>query len=78
MSTFERLVEVFNTVFEDEIKVASVTPESTLQEDIGITSIGLLYMVMALEEEFEIKFTNEDFVGIKTVGDVARCIDAKL
>ena len=41
-------------------------------------SIGLLYMAMAVEEEFGIKFKNEDFAAIRTVGDVIACIESKL
>ncbi len=77
MDTFKRLIKVFNAVFEDEIDISSITPEATLSEDIGINSIGMLYMAMALEEEFDIKFNNEDFAGIKTVKDVIACIESK-
>ena len=78
MTTFERLVKVFNNVFEDEITPETVKPEADLREDIGINSIGLLYMAMAVEEEFGIKFKNEDFADIKTVNDVITCIQGKL
>lgn len=77
MTTFERLIKVFNAVFEDEIDTSSVTEESSLHDDIGINSIGMLYMAMALEEEFNIKFHNEDFMGIITVNDVIKCIESK-
>ena len=78
MQTFQRLIKVFNTVFEDEINADAVKPESDLREDIGIQSIGMLYMAMAVEEEFGIKFSNEDFVDLHTVADVIRCIEEKL
>lgn len=78
MNTFERLIKVFNAVFEDEIDTSSITENSSLKEDIGINSIGMLYMAMALEEEFEIKFKNEDFAEISTVKDVISCIEGKL
>ena len=77
MQTLERLIKVFQVVFEEQIDVAAVTPKASLREDIGIDSIGLLYMAMAVEEEFGIKFTNEDFSRIATVGDVITCIEGK-
>lgn len=77
MTTFERLVKVFNAVFEDEISTDSVKPDASLRDDIGINSIGMLYMAMALEEEFGVKFTNEDFINVKTVSDVIDCIEKK-
>ncbi len=77
MQTIERLMKVFQVVFEESVDAAQITPEASLREDIGINSIGLLYMAMAVEEEFGIKFTNEDFSTIQTVGDVIACIEAK-
>ena len=78
MQTFQRLIKVFNTVFEDDINAGTIRPDADLRENIGINSIGMLYLAMAVEEEFGIKFTNEDFTGIRTVEDVVRCIEAKL
>ncbi len=78
MNTFERLVAVFNAVFEDEVDVNKVTLTADLREDVGINSIGMLYMALALEEEFGVKFQNEDFRDIKTVADVIACIERKM
>lgn len=78
MSSFDRLIKVFNAVFEGEISTDGITEQARLREDIGINSIGLLYMAMAVEEEFDIKFTNDDFVNIVTVADVLSCIEGKL
>ena len=77
MNTFQRLIKVFQVTFDDTVDVSGVTPELSLREDLGINSIGLLYMAMAVEEEFEIKFKNEDFVAIRTVADVIACIESK-
>ena len=78
MDIFERLITVCNAVFEGEINLESVNLDSDLHNDIGINSIGLLYMAMALEEEFGIKFLNDDFTEIKTVGDVVGIIEKKV
>jgi len=75
---FERIIKVFCAVFEDDVDTAGITMESSLRDDVGINSIGLLYMAMALEEEFGIKFKNEDFANIQTVGDVIATIESKL
>ncbi len=77
MNTLERLLAVFCRVFDGEVDTATITPESRLQDDIGINSIGMLYMAMALEDEFGIQFRNEDFYTIRTVRDVLDCIDRK-
>ena len=78
MDIYNRLIEVCTAVFDGEIDLSAVTPQSNLREDIGINSIGLLYMAMALEEEFGVKFVNDDFAGIVTVADVVSIIEKKV
>lgn len=77
MNTLERLIQVFERVFEDEVDTAAIRPESTLMGDLGMNSIGMLYMAMALEEEFEIKFSNADFQDLVTVDDVVQRVESK-
>ena len=77
MSTFERLIKVFNSVFEDEMDAAAISSGTCLKKDLGISSIGMLYMAMALEEEFSIKFSNEDLMKLETVADVIACVESK-
>lgn len=78
MNTKERLIKVFRTVFEDEFDATELSESATLLGDLGMNSIGLLYMAMATEEEFGIKFQNEDFGKLVTVGDVIACVESKL
>ncbi len=78
MDTYNRLLEVCSAVFEGEIDVSLIKPEAKLIDDIKINSIGLLYMALAVEEEFGIKFSNDDFLKIITVSDVVEIIEKKL
>ena len=78
MNTIDRIERVLDSVFEGEIDASGVTEESDLREDVGLSSVAMLYMVMGLEEEFGIKFTNADFEKMTTVGDVVACIEGKL
>ena len=77
MNTFERLIKVFNAVFDNEIDTSNISESSSLIDDIGINSIGILYMALAIEEEFNIKFVNDDFAKIRTVNDVILIIEKK-
>ena len=47
-----------------------VTTEATIQEDLGADSLDLVDLVMAVEEEFDVKIADEDLEGIKTVDDI--------
>lgn len=76
MSTMDRLRDLIDRVFEGEIDANALTPTSRLKEDVGMTSIGMLYMAMSLEEEFDLSLNNEDFANMLTVGDVIARIEA--
>ena len=77
MDTLARLIKVFRVVFEEEVDTTGLSMDASLREDIGINSIGLLYMALAVEEEFGVKFRNEDFTSIRTVADVIAFIESK-
>lgn len=74
-NTLNKLIGLFESVFEKEIDVTNINEDSRLIEDLGMNSIGLLYIAMAVEEEFSVTFTNDDFSYLRTVGDVIKKIE---
>ncbi len=64
--------------FDESIDVDSLTRESSLKEDLDMSSISLLYMAVALEDEFGIDFSNYDLSKFETVGDVIDAIEASI
>lgn len=78
MTTYERLVKVFTNVFGDDIQQENINEHAILRDDLGMNSIGMLYMAMALEEEFNIKFSNDDFKTLVTVQDVLHLLEGKM
>ena len=59
-------------------KVAACTEESRLVADLGFSSVSMLYMVIAIEEEMNIRFDNVGANDFQTLGDVVSYIEAKL
>ena len=49
--------------------------DSNLLTDIGLNSVGLLYIVIAIEEIFQISFQDVSFGDFKTVKDVIDYIE---
>jgi acyl carrier protein len=56
----------------------TVTENSSLTADLGLNSVGVLYVVIAIEEFFSIQFDDVGFGDFKTVGDVLDYIEGKL
>lgn len=78
MSNLEKLIELFRNVFEGDVKTDAITENTRLIEDLEFNSIGLLYMALAVEENFGVKFNNDDFLNIRTVQDVLDKIEGKI
>lgn len=53
------------------------TEDSDLVNDLGLNSVGLLYVVIAIEEFFQIQFDDVGFGDFKTVKDVIDYIEKK-
>ena len=62
---------------EGEELLKNCSDESDLHVDLGLNSVGVLYLVIAIEEFFAINFDNMNFNDFKTVGDVIDYIALK-
>ncbi len=75
--------EVFDQVknlFVDElgIEAEKVTMEAKLEEDLDIDSLGIVEVVMAFEDEFEIEIDDEELTDVGTVGQAVNLLHSKL
>jgi len=66
----KRIIKEQLDVDENDIKA-----ESTFVEDLGADSLGLVELVLAFEEAFEIDIPDEDTEKIRTVQDAIDYID---
>lgn len=75
----EKLIDVMKMAAPNSpVDMASLGEESNLMTDVGLSSVGILYVVIAIEEFFNIRFDNVGFGDFKTVGDVIDYIEKKL
>ena len=61
----------------DEL-LANSTEDANLVSDLGLNSVGILYVVIAIEEFFSIQFDDVGFNDFKTVKDVIDYIEKKV
>ena len=74
----EKLTEVLQMAMGDSLDVNSITEESNLVTDLGLNSVGILYVVIAIEEFFGIRFDDVTFGDFNTVKDVINYIEKKV
>ncbi|WQX77571.1 acyl carrier protein [Helicobacter pylori] len=55
-----------------------LTPEAEFVKDLGVDSLDIVELIMALEEKFGIEIPDEQAEKIVNVGDVMRYIEKQL
>ena len=56
---FDKLINIFNIVINRSVDVSKINIDSKIVEDLGVNSIGLIYLAVAVEEEFDVVYVYE-------------------
>ncbi|MGN8469742.1 acyl carrier protein [Helicobacter pylori] len=74
------LFETIQAVIAEQLNIdaSQVTPEAKFVKDLGVDSLDILELIMALEERFGIEIPDEQAEKIVNVGDVMRYIEKQL
>ena len=74
----EKLLDVMKMAIPSSgVDLDSINEQSNLVTDLGLSSVGVLYVVIAIEEFFNIRFDDVGFADFNTVGDVVDYIEKK-
>ena len=74
----EKLAEIMLLAMPDASDIIeNCTEESNLNTDLGLNSVGILFIVIAIEEFFSMRFENVNFGDFKTVADVVDYIEER-
>jgi acyl carrier protein len=71
------ICELLRAVTEKDIQEKDVTLESRYLEDLGLTSIQLVDLVMAIEERFNVEIEDVDLAKLRTVGQTVDYLKQK-
>jgi acyl carrier protein len=55
-----------------------ITMEARFEEDLDVDSLGVVELLMALEDNFDVKIPDEEAEKITTVGEAAELVSQKL
>ena len=74
----EELFDKVKDVIAEQLNVEpdEVHDDSSFVDDLGADSLDLVELVMALEDNFDMKIPDEDVEAIKTVGDAVSYIES--
>jgi acyl carrier protein len=75
MNTLETLQAML--IKDHRLTAAQVTPESLLA-DAGVDSLGVIELMLQIEDEFGITLRDDEQPALATVGDLVAYIDAQI
>lgn len=70
-----KLKEIFQMVVHNGVNVDLLDESSDVKMDLGVNSVGLIYIVVAIEKVFNIDMSSVTMTTFKTVGDVVDFIE---
>lgn len=60
------------------ISADEISEETNLVSDLGLSSLDVVNIVVAFEDEFDIEIPDSDIRSLKTVGDIQRYVEEKI
>jgi acyl carrier protein len=72
-ATLERIEQVVRALLNND--GISLTPETRAADVPGWDSLAHVSIIFGIEEEFGVRFSDQDLVGVETVGDLAERVD---
>ena len=72
----KQLGEIYSLITSKE--ATNVTEGSNLRTDLALSSIGMLYLIIAIEQKFNVVFENVSMGDFETVKDVIDFLEKKV
>lgn len=73
------MLEKLKKIIAEQLNIdeSTIQLSNSLKEDLGADSLDIFELVMALEEEYETEFDQEDLATLDTVEDVLKYLTSK-
>ena len=78
LEIFEKLKEIFVLVVNRNADLSKTTMQDNIVNDLGVSSVGLIYLIVAIEETFDIDMSEVSLNSFKTIEDVVKYIQGKM
>jgi acyl carrier protein len=60
------------------LEADKITADASFEEDLEVDSLGVVELLMAMEDEFDVKIPDEEAEQIGTVGQAVDLVQSKL
>lgn len=74
----KQLSTLYERIMDQPIQSDKLSPDLLLKEDLGLTSVGVIYLVVAMEDHFNIVMDDVSLGDFNTLGDVVNYLKGKI
>ncbi len=74
----DKLKDIFKRAVKNNGENSEYDENANLVTDLGLSSVGILYVAIAIEESFNLEFDDVGFSDFQTVKDVVNYIEKKV
>ena len=73
-----KIIEIYENIIGEEVDKEIFTLSSNIKEDLGINSVGLLYLIVDIENKFDVVLHNQSIEKFVTLDDVVTYIEENI
>jgi acyl carrier protein len=74
----QKVVAILTPYVKNQDALATLTPQTSILDDLKVNSARLVDVVLAFEDEFGIEVADDEVDAVATVGDAVNLICSKL
>ena len=71
-----KIIEIYENIVGEDVDKEKFTLSSNIKEDLGINSVGLLYLIVDIENKFDVVLHNQSIEKFVTLDDVVAAVKA--
>ena len=73
-----KIIEIYENIVGEQVDKEKITLSSNIKEDLGINSVGLLYLIVDIENKFDVVLHNQSIEKFVTLDDVVTYIEENI
>lgn len=73
-----KIIEIYENIVGEEVDKEKFTLSSNIKKDLGINSVGLLYLIVDIENKFDVVLHNQSIEKFVTLDDVVTYIEENI
>ncbi len=74
---FDQLIDIFKASTDEGRDYSSITMDTDIYEELGISSISAIYMALEIEGRFGFALSNDEAASLHKVKDLVELIKSK-